>query len=187
MKYIAFMFSGDIDSPYNHMLLQIIDTLDKSKYTPIIFVKNKDGIFGKKISKLNAQIYDIKNLPSVNPNASRFWGFIQSFKASVFLLFRLPSSKIDFFVSAEMGCLLSSSPVFFLCRTSVLWFQESVWENYPIANVWTGFCKKFFASNDVVYHSLPKSIQKYTQVLLPSSEDGKINRSELKKIISDLF
>lgn len=128
MKYIAFMFSGDIDSPYNHMLLQIIDTLDKSKYTPIIFVKNKDGIFGKKISKLNAQIYDIKNLPSVNPNASRFWGFIQSFKASVFLLF-------CFFAFLRRKLIFSSVPKWDVCFHPVPFFSCAVLRFYGFKNL----------------------------------------------------
>lgn len=180
-KTIAFLFSGKIESPTNLALLTGMDALDKSQYTPIAFVEDMNGSFTKKLQKQKLKLVPFQLKCPVDPKASRLKGAWQTFRNSLMVLMLVKHYQIDFVVSAEMGLILAFSPGVYAAHKKIIWMQESLWEDYPIAELWSGYMGGLFVSSEKVLKSLPPSLQYHAKILEPPSFETTLKKKEIAK------
>ena len=83
------------------------------------------------------------------------------------VLMLIKQFQIDCVVSAEMGLTLAFSPGVYAARKKIIWMQESLWEDYPIAELWSGYMGGLFVSSEKVLKSIPYSLQYHAKVLEP--------------------
>ena len=187
-KTIAFLFSGRIESPTNLALLAGMDTLDKSEYRPIAFVEDMNGDFAKRLQKQKLTIVPFQLKCPVDPTASRLKGAWQTFRNSIMVLMLVKQFQIDCVVSAEMGLTLAFSPGVYAARKKIIWMQESLWEDYPSAELWSGYMGGLFVSSEKVLKSIPYSLQYHAKVLEPPPfEQALKNKKIAKNYIEALF
>lgn len=187
MKNIAFLFSGDIESPANLALLAVIDSLDKSLYTPFVFVQNSQGAFAHRLAHFKINLLPLKTA-SVNPTCGRAKGIWQTFKQCPRVFHLLNAHHIHAVICAEMALLLTFAPGTFALHVPLIWLQESLWEKYPIAELWSGYTKHFIAADSEIYASIPSPAQFYTKVVkTPDFEKALKNRALSKNYFESLF
>lgn len=184
---IAFLFSGDVDSPTNHVLLTAIKHMNRAQYDPIILVKNPDGVFSQKL-KQNRLPFKVFTGELIEPTTGRFRGAIQTFKESFGILGTIGSLKIDAILSCEMRFLIPWAPAAFVGKKPLFWLQESIWGDYPIATMWSGYTHLFFPVSQQALASLPSDLQKRARLKgLPTPEQLKQDPSAAKKYLESLF
>ncbi len=184
---IAFLFSGDIESPTNNVLLNAIKHINKSQYNPVVIVKNPDGDFSKKL-KENKIPFKVFTGSLIHPSTGRFRGAVQTFKESFGILGTIGALKIDAVLSCEMQFLIPWAPATFIGKKPLFWLQESLWNDYPIATMWSGYTNLFFPTSAQVMSSLPKAIQKRARLKpIPCPEDMQKHPDAAKKYLESLF
>lgn len=184
---IAFLFTGDVDSPTNEVLLQAVKHLNRTQYEPIVLVTNPNGVFSKKLvqNKIPFKGYTGK---LIEPSTGRFRGAIQTFKESCNILGTIGTLKIDAILSCEMRFLIPWAPAAFLGKKPLFWLQESIWGNYPIAEMWSGYTNLFFPVSEQVMASLPSFMQNRARLKkVPSLEELSQNPESAKKYLESLF
>ena len=184
---IAFLFSGDVDSPTNTVLLEAIKHMNRAQYDPVILVKNPDGVFSQKL-KQNRLPFKVFTGELIDPTTGRFRGAIQTFKESFGILGTIGSLKIDAVLSCEMRFLIPWAPAAFVGKKPFFWLQESLWGDYPIATMWSGYTHLFFPVSQQVMASLPPDLQKRARLKrLPTPEQLEQDPSAAKKYLESLF
>lgn len=184
---IAFLFSGNIDSPTNIVLLEAIKRINLKQYQPIVFVENPNGVFTRKLQKNHIPFHKYTG-SVINSKTNRLSGFILTFKSSFSSLEIIRSFKIDAILSCEMRFLIPWAPTAYIAKRPLFWLQESIWENYPIARTWAGYTKLIIPVSNQVMASLPPPIQKRaTLKIIPSSQELSNDPSCAKKYLESLF